>query len=67
MNAKALSDQHAAVLIADSDAGEKIPVEVLRLVKDEKARLALGAAIKDFAKPDATRAIVEEINKLIQN
>jgi len=67
MNAKALSDQNAAVLIADSEAGQKIPVEVLRLIKDETARMALGVAIKDFAKPDATKAIVEEIKKLIQN
>ncbi|MEX1187649.1 MAG: undecaprenyldiphospho-muramoylpentapeptide beta-N-acetylglucosaminyltransferase [Bacteroidia bacterium] len=67
MNAKALADKNAAVLIPDAEAFKRVPEEVLRLVANDVEREALASSIKDFARPGATRAIIDEINKLMKN
>lgn len=67
MNAKALSDKNAAILIPDHQAQEKVVKEVMALVNDESKRKLLEKSIKDFGKPYATKAIVNEINTLINN
>lgn len=66
-NAKALSDKNAAILIADHQANERIKTEVLALSGNEDKRKQLESAIKDFGKPYATKAIVNQINELIKN
>jgi UDP-N-acetylglucosamine--N-acetylmuramyl-(pentapeptide) pyrophosphoryl-undecaprenol N-acetylglucosamine transferase len=64
-NAKALSEEDAAVLIADKDASVQLMPAILELMKDESRRNRLAQGVKKFGKPDATNIIVEEIKKLI--
>ena len=64
-NARALADSEAAVLVKDSEARERLIDEALALLKDTNRRAGLSEKIKKWAKPDATREIVEEIVKLI--
>jgi UDP-N-acetylglucosamine--N-acetylmuramyl-(pentapeptide) pyrophosphoryl-undecaprenol N-acetylglucosamine transferase len=65
MNARALSDHHAAIRIADLDASSQLVPEILRLVGNSDERIRLANAIRRFAKPNATEAIVEQIKTLI--
>lgn len=60
-NALALSERGAAVLLPETRIGEELTDTVLSLLADEARRSALGAAIRQFAKPDANRLIFEDI------
>jgi UDP-N-acetylglucosamine--N-acetylmuramyl-(pentapeptide) pyrophosphoryl-undecaprenol N-acetylglucosamine transferase len=64
-NAKALSEQHAAILIVDRDANEKLVDEALKLLFDEQRAGKMTDNISRLARPDATVAIVDEIEKLL--
>lgn len=64
-NAKALADQDAAVLIPDHEAVSSLVDESLKLLFDEQRAERLSTNIKKMGKPDATRSIVNEIEKLI--
>jgi UDP-N-acetylglucosamine--N-acetylmuramyl-(pentapeptide) pyrophosphoryl-undecaprenol N-acetylglucosamine transferase len=64
-NAKALADKDAAVLIADKDAKEKLVDAALKLLADEQQANKLRINIAKLAKPDATKDIVNEIERLI--
>jgi UDP-N-acetylglucosamine--N-acetylmuramyl-(pentapeptide) pyrophosphoryl-undecaprenol N-acetylglucosamine transferase len=64
-NAKALADKDAAVLIADKDAKEKLVDAALKLLADEQQANKLRVNIAKLAKPDATKDIVNEIERLI--
>lgn len=65
-NAKALVDKDAAIMISDRDAREKLIDAALRLLFDEQKSTMLRENIFKLGKPNATRDIVNEIEKLIQ-
>jgi UDP-N-acetylglucosamine--N-acetylmuramyl-(pentapeptide) pyrophosphoryl-undecaprenol N-acetylglucosamine transferase len=64
-NAKALVDKDAAILVEDRDAKTKLVDAALHLMFDGQRAAALSTNIRKLAKPDATRDIVNEIEKLI--
>jgi UDP-N-acetylglucosamine--N-acetylmuramyl-(pentapeptide) pyrophosphoryl-undecaprenol N-acetylglucosamine transferase len=64
-NAKALVDKAAAVLVLDRDAGEKLLEEAFTLLFDKNRALRLTENITKLARPQATTAIVNEIEKLL--
>ncbi|MEJ1238444.1 undecaprenyldiphospho-muramoylpentapeptide beta-N-acetylglucosaminyltransferase [Chryseolinea sp. T2] len=66
-NAQALVSKDAAVLVKDVDASAKLVDAALSLMQDQARRTALQANILKLAKPDATAAIVNEIEGMIRN
>ena len=58
-NARALVDREAAILVTDAQASEKLVVTALDLLSDVAQQQELSAALKSFALPNATKAIVE--------
>src|SRR5688572_2864116 len=64
-NAKALVDRAAAVLVLDKDTGEKLLEEAFTLLFDKNRSLKLTENITKLARPQATSAIVNEIEKLL--
>jgi len=64
-NARALADKDAAVLIGDKEAMNSLVDEALKLIFDEKRAEMLSHNIASLARPNATRDIVNEIEKLI--
>ncbi len=64
-NAMALADRQAAVVVTDKDAGNMLVEEALKLLFDEQRTDKLKSNISVMAKPNATRDIVNEIEKLI--
>lgn len=65
-NALALVEKGAAVMVADKEARTKLIDEALKLLFDEQRAEKLSANISALARPAATEAIVNEIEKLIQ-
>ncbi len=65
-NAMTLVKVGAAILVKDSEAGEKLMDEVLKLTADSNQKQKLSEAILTLAKPDATEHIVDEIVNLIE-
>ena len=64
-NAKALVDKGAAVLVQDKDAGQKLLEEAFGLLFDMHRASRLSENISKLGKPEATSAIVNEIEKLL--
>jgi UDP-N-acetylglucosamine--N-acetylmuramyl-(pentapeptide) pyrophosphoryl-undecaprenol N-acetylglucosamine transferase len=64
-NAKALVEKDAAVMIRDKDAVETLVDESLKLLFDEKLATRLSTNIATLAKPDATKDIVNELERLL--
>jgi len=64
-NAKALVDKAAAVLVLDKDADQKLLEEAFRLLFDKNRAQKLTENITKLARPLATTAIVNEIEKLL--
>ncbi|MDE6510736.1 MAG: UDP-N-acetylglucosamine--N-acetylmuramyl-(pentapeptide) pyrophosphoryl-undecaprenol N-acetylglucosamine transferase, partial [Muribaculaceae bacterium] len=66
-NARALSDKGAALLVADSEARQRLVDEIISLIAD-KARLdRMSSAIKRLALPDSDEMIVDEIVRIINS
>jgi len=65
-NAKALVDKGAALVVPDKEASGRLVEEALKLLFDQQQANALRENILKLAKPNATRDIVNEIEKLIQ-
>ena len=65
-NAKALSERNAALLIPDSVINDKLFPEIHSLIKEEERGRQLAKNIKQLAKPEATRQIVDEAEKLLK-
>jgi UDP-N-acetylglucosamine--N-acetylmuramyl-(pentapeptide) pyrophosphoryl-undecaprenol N-acetylglucosamine transferase len=63
-NAAALVKNHAAILVADSDAESKLVDTVLSLLKDQQQSETLGINIGKMALPDADDIIAKEVLKL---
>ena len=64
-NALALADRHAASMILDADAHEKLVDEIRRLVADDAARKTLSDNILKMALPDADERIVDAAEQII--
>jgi UDP-N-acetylglucosamine--N-acetylmuramyl-(pentapeptide) pyrophosphoryl-undecaprenol N-acetylglucosamine transferase len=65
-NAMALVEKEAAIMLTDNEIDLKLFPVTLRLVKDEERCNIMAANIKSLAMPDATKAIVDEVEKLIK-
>lgn len=63
-NASALSDSDAAILVKDSDASEQILHEITRLISSPELQNKMQANLKRFAKPDALKSIVDELDNM---
>ncbi|MRT16649.1 undecaprenyldiphospho-muramoylpentapeptide beta-N-acetylglucosaminyltransferase [Vitellibacter sp. q18] len=64
-NARAISEKNAAILIMESDLESNFEREFSKLVTSEEMQTSLSKNIKELAKPNATKDIVEEIEKLM--
>lgn len=65
-NAMALVEQHAALLVRDAEAAEKLVPTALRLAQDEGEQKRLQANIRKMARPNAAADIVNELIQLIK-
>jgi UDP-N-acetylglucosamine--N-acetylmuramyl-(pentapeptide) pyrophosphoryl-undecaprenol N-acetylglucosamine transferase len=65
-NAMALVDKTAAVLVKDALATSQLVDEALKLLFDDVRCQRLSESITKLAKPNATKEIVNEIEKLIE-
>ncbi len=65
-NAKAIVDKKGAVMIKESELENTFDIVFSNLISDENLQKELSQNIKNLAKPNATKDIVEEIIKLIK-
>ena len=65
-NALALSKQDAAVFIPDAELENKLAPELIALINNEQKQLMMKKNIREFARPDATEKIVDEVIKLLE-
>ena len=65
-NAMALVNKHAAVLVKDVEAREKMVQTALELIQDEKSLQELQTNILTLALPDSAKLIAQEVIKLLQ-
>lgn len=66
-NAEALSKQNAAVMLADSEAEQKLLDTIFDLLNDENKQLELSENIKKLGIPDAAERIAGEVTKLMED
>ncbi|WP_396198482.1 undecaprenyldiphospho-muramoylpentapeptide beta-N-acetylglucosaminyltransferase [Flavobacterium sp.] len=66
-NAKAIVERGAAILIKESNLDSEFKIVFETVVKDQGKLQNLTENIKKLAKPNATKAIVEEIKKVLKN
>ena len=64
-NAIAIVDREAAVLLREKDASERFESVLAELLHNKDKQQMLSASIRKLAKPNATRDIVDAIEKLI--
>ncbi|TYZ07639.1 undecaprenyldiphospho-muramoylpentapeptide beta-N-acetylglucosaminyltransferase [Hymenobacter lutimineralis] len=64
-NARALVDQDAALLVSDAEAPTRLYEAALALLGQPDRQQQLSANIRRLAHPEATGAIVDELEKLI--
>ena len=65
-NSKSVADKNGAILIRESELDSKFESTFSDLITDEKKQNELSQNINNLALPNATKAIVEEILKLIK-
>ena len=65
-NAKSISSKEAAILIAEKDLEIQFEDEFYKLFSSEENQLQLSKNCKALGKPNATKEIVEEIEKLLK-
>lgn len=65
-NAMALVNNHAALLVTNSEAKEKLVDTVVDLVKDEEQQQKIAANVAKLAYEDAAGIIANEVIKLAQ-
>lgn len=65
INAKALSDRGAAILVTDKEANKELIDIAFELIKDEPKKDELSKNIKAMAHPDAAKDIANEVIKMI--
>ncbi len=64
-NAQALVNKNAALLVKDTEASERLKEVILDIIENEEKLKELASNILNFASPEATTLIVDEIEKLI--
>ncbi len=64
-NARSLTQREAAHLIADREAGERLVAHALDIIHDKELLEELSRKIRLLAQPEATRKIVDEIERLV--
>jgi len=64
-NALAISNKNAALLLSERELDEKFESEFSRLVNTDELQMKFSKNIKSLGKPNATKEIVAEIDKLI--
>jgi UDP-N-acetylglucosamine--N-acetylmuramyl-(pentapeptide) pyrophosphoryl-undecaprenol N-acetylglucosamine transferase len=67
MNARALTDRGAAVLVKDDDAVNTLGKEIVRLIEDESALMKLRTTIAASGKQNAADAIAAEVIRLARS
>ena len=67
MNAKALNEIAAAVLLPDPQAKEKVISLAIEVVQDQARLKELAQNIHQLATPEASSLIAEEVFKLLPN
>lgn len=65
-NALSVSDKDAAIVIAERDLDSDFETKFSELVSSEEMQMTLSENIKKMAKPNATKDIVNEIEKLLK-
>ncbi|NBL64751.1 undecaprenyldiphospho-muramoylpentapeptide beta-N-acetylglucosaminyltransferase [Flavobacterium sp. NST-5] len=65
-NAKAIVDKNGALMLKENELNEKFTSTFSHLLNNENLQISLSQNIKKLAKPNATKDIVDEIEKLIQ-
>lgn len=66
-NAHSISDKNAAILIKESELESTFEAKFSELISSEEKQKTLSENIKKLAKPNATKEIVDEIEKLIES
>lgn len=66
-NARALSDKGAALLVADSEARQRLIDEIIPLIADKERLQRMSTAIKRLALPQSDEMIVDEIVRIINS
>jgi len=67
MNARALTDRGAAVLVKDDDAVQMLGKEIIRLIEDEDALMKLRTTISGLGQQNAAEAIAAEVIRLARS
>jgi UDP-N-acetylglucosamine--N-acetylmuramyl-(pentapeptide) pyrophosphoryl-undecaprenol N-acetylglucosamine transferase len=65
-NAMALIDKNAALMLRDGEAVEHLEGLILDVLDNQSSQKSLGENIKKLAMPNASKLIVDEVLKLIQ-
>ena len=65
-NATSISAKNAAILIKEEDLEKQFKKQFNQLINSENLQSELSKNIKSLAKPNATKDIVEEIEKLLK-
>ncbi|GHC56507.1 undecaprenyldiphospho-muramoylpentapeptide beta-N-acetylglucosaminyltransferase [Ulvibacter litoralis] len=66
-NALAISEKNAAVLVKESELETRFEEALSEILRSEQVQRELSENIKKLAKPNATKEIVNEIEKLLVN
>jgi len=66
-NALSVSEKNAAILLRENDATQNFETVLSGLLRDSEMQERLSENIKKLAKPNATRDIVAEIEKLLED
>jgi UDP-N-acetylglucosamine--N-acetylmuramyl-(pentapeptide) pyrophosphoryl-undecaprenol N-acetylglucosamine transferase len=64
-NAKAIADKKGAILLKENELNDKFETTFSDIISNENVQIELSQNIKNLAKPNATKEIVDEIIKLI--
>jgi len=68
INAKALADKKAALLIPEAELdGETLTCAINELLNNDAERFRMGEAIRRFSRPEAGRLIFEDVCYLLKN
>lgn len=65
-NAMALVEKNAAVLVSDATINKQLFDTAFKLINNKKECQTLSENIKQLARPDATKTIVDEVEKLVK-
>jgi UDP-N-acetylglucosamine--N-acetylmuramyl-(pentapeptide) pyrophosphoryl-undecaprenol N-acetylglucosamine transferase len=67
VNAKALENQKAAIMIKDQEANEKLVSTIISLLHNTELQLEMQQKLKSLAKPNAASQIAEYVISFLNN